>query len=74
MLDVKVKTLTQTTMHRFMVQSLGYDEQDTQEAPRPPKRPKTHEESLQATIERLNTSDEALPCYICNGQVVTDLD
>ena len=35
---------------------------------------KTEQERLQAIVDKLNASGNALPCYVCNGQIVTDLD
>ena len=37
-------------------------------------RSKTLEERLQEMVEKLSGSEETLPCYVCNGQIVTDLD
>ena len=36
---------------------------------------RTEEERLQAVVERINATDgDTLRCYVCNGQIVTDLD
>ena len=35
---------------------------------------RTEEERLQAVVERINAIGNTLPCYVCNGQIVTDLE
>ena len=35
---------------------------------------RTEEERLQAVVDRINATGHTLPCYVCNGQIVTDLD
>ena len=35
---------------------------------------KTDGERLQAVVDRLNASGDALPCYLWKGEIVTDLD
>ena len=35
---------------------------------------KTVEERLQATVDALNATGQTLPCYVCNRQILTDLD
>mgnify|MGYP006163611795 CR=1 FL=1 len=35
---------------------------------------RTEEERLQAVVDRINATGHTLLCYVCNGQIVTDLD
>ena len=35
---------------------------------------RTEEERLQAVVDRINATGDTLRCYVCNGQIVTDLD